>query len=157
MTILAILTIKATFGSNPEKTASPFALQATISSRPMSNHGLRHWHLPRRRPEIYFVRRPVAQRLMQPLFIVELKIGRKAGPDFGDRPVFAKINLLVFHGLPESFDKDVVVHPARPSMLIPMPSLSKRVVNSSLVYCGPWSVLKIPGLEIRSARSSAST
>jgi len=49
---------------------------------------------------------------MKPFFVVEPKISRKAGTGVGDRPVFVKINFLVFYGPPESFNKDIVVHPA---------------------------------------------
>ena len=80
----------------------------------MLNHSLCRRHQPRRRPKIYFVRRTVTQRLMKPLFVVEPKISHKAGTGFGDRPVFVKINLLVFYGPPESFNKDIIVHPAPP-------------------------------------------
>jgi hypothetical protein len=44
-----------------------------------------------------------------------------------------QIDLLVLDGSPEAFDEDVVAPRALPSMLISMPLLISRLVNSALV------------------------
>jgi hypothetical protein len=52
---------KAIFQRYPEKTASPFALGTTISTRSISNHSLRRRRQSCLRSKIDFVRRPVSR------------------------------------------------------------------------------------------------
>lgn len=78
----------------------------------MSNHGLqsRRQHCPR--PKINFMRRPVIQRLVRPLLVVEHKIIGKSPPCLRHHHVVVKIQLLVFDRAPEALDKDITPLPS---------------------------------------------
>ena len=102
----------AIFPTIDEKTASPVDPGTTISTRSMLDydlHGRRHRG---RAPEVNFVRRPIAERFVRPLFVVEPKIRSEMRPGLGDRPIFVKIDLFVLDRTPKAFDEDVVVDPA---------------------------------------------
>jgi len=58
------------------------------------------------------MRCPIAQRFVEPLFVVKMKVSHKMRTSLRDRRVIVKINLLVFHRTPETLDENVVVNPA---------------------------------------------
>ena len=85
----------AIFPTIDEKTASPVDPGTTISTRSMLDydlHGRRHRG---RAPEVNFVRRPIAERFVRSLFVVEPKIRSEMRPGLDDRPIFVKIDLFV--------------------------------------------------------------
>ena len=57
------------------------------------------------------VRRTILQGLMNPLFVVELKILGHSMVNFRDRPVVFEVDLLVLDAAPKSLHEDIVERP----------------------------------------------
>jgi len=116
---------------------------------------------PRRRfsiaPEVYLARRPFVQRLVPPLRVVKPEIPPQPRPSFQTIGIVPQIDLLILHHPPQPLHKHVVHRPA-PSVHADLnpPRLQPTRKRLAGKLC-PWSVLKIPGVDIRSARSSAET
>ena len=103
-----------------------------------------------------FARRPVAQRLVGTLLVVEPEVGRQARLQFGDSLIILNVNVFVFHAPPEPFHEHVVQRtpPTVPAHRDPgrlQPAGVLREVN-----CEPWSVLKTSGRPRSNASSNAS-
>ena len=92
---------------------------------------------------------------MGPRAVVEAEAAPDRGPSLEDAGMGPQVDLLVLHGPPEALDEDVVAARAPlPSMLMAISPAISTLMNSVLVNCEPWSVLKISGLPWRTSASS---
>ena len=87
---------------------------------------------------IHRVRRPVVQRLVRALSVVEREIFRQATGQLGDRAVALQIHLLVLDAAPQPFDEDVVQGASTPIHTDgDASSRLSTAVNTALVNCEP--------------------
>ena len=83
---------------------------------------------------------------MGPPAVVEAEMAADRGPSLGDAGVGAQVDLLVLRCPPESLDEDgVAAWAPLPSMLMAISAAFSTLMNSTLVNCEPWSVLKMSG------------